>query len=650
MNNSELSSDQIRSIPEPGQEEMIAKPKDDGILTLEVFKFSSIDIDQNKELVAKRWTATKSGLSQIKQEEITERRKKEIYNMLSLHPSPYVVKLLYWGNTFPNINLTKKNRCLIFVMKAMEKDLKTYLQLFGTGSDPSEGEEPSWGDRLKLILDVAKGMRHLHREGLFHADLKSANVLLKKLPDKKKTFLACVSDVGLSRFVSDDSNQYRMGTGGTRGYIAPERYMYKKNKQLVCGSSSTSCCLGLIRWIWQSCINFLSESLDVFLDLIGHVVKIQCGCCSRKKADAKNMKKQDVYSFGIMLWEVVQMRAPWGNENNNKIGELTLQDKRPCLCMKKNGKFYKHKQCWKSTKDYDGNTRWGCTDSSFGFEPTAHKCIPPEECKAYSDTLDIPPNGSRDKSFLALIEDCWHEDPNQRPSFENIVKRLEYLKNRDAKNDGNTDKDRSGTETSKASKVTSDGETLHTATKVVDDETGDRSLDGHQGADSISLPSSAHGDVISPLTPADAGVSAGASGTTEVTVPGVDLSLPSSYRGSSTSIEMATVPGSTHVVEKTSMNSTTCPLSQQHSIAEKRQSKKRTASKSSKPKHRSSGHKTDNDKYWIHKENPTKQPESTRRRSIAEVRKACAKVRKKWDSSALDPEGGGDIEQGINSL
>lgn len=47
---------------------------------------------------------------------------------------------------------------------------------------------------------------------------------------------------------------------------------------------------------------------------------------------------------------------------------------------------------------------------------------------------------------------------------------------------------------------------------------------------------------------------------------------------------------------------------------------------------------------------PTKQPESTRRRSIAEVRKACAKARKKWDSSALDPEGGGDIEQGINSL
>lgn len=81
-----------------------------------------------------------------------------------------------------------------------------------------------WSQRVKVAVDVAKGMNFLHRRQVVHRDLKSLNLLLAtrwdgELPPTK------VSDFGLSRaWVSDQSKSEACMTSGAGTYhwMAPE--------------------------------------------------------------------------------------------------------------------------------------------------------------------------------------------------------------------------------------------------------------------------------------------------------------------------------------------------------------------------------------------------------------------------------------------
>ncbi|KAL5799776.1 hypothetical protein ACOSQ4_032660 [Xanthoceras sorbifolium] len=76
--------------------------------------------------------------------------------------------------------------------------------------------------RISIAIDVASAVEYLHdhcQEPVLHCDLKPSNVLL----DSDMT--ACVGDFGLARFVSKVSNSNQsssVGVKGTIGYAAPE--------------------------------------------------------------------------------------------------------------------------------------------------------------------------------------------------------------------------------------------------------------------------------------------------------------------------------------------------------------------------------------------------------------------------------------------
>ncbi|KAM2539976.1 hypothetical protein TB2_025218 [Malus domestica] len=78
-----------------------------------------------------------------------------------------------------------------------------------------------WETRLRIALEAAKGLEYLHEHvnpPVIHRDFKSSNILLDK------NFHAKVSDFGLAKLLGSDKAGDYVSTRvlGTQGYIAPE--------------------------------------------------------------------------------------------------------------------------------------------------------------------------------------------------------------------------------------------------------------------------------------------------------------------------------------------------------------------------------------------------------------------------------------------
>lgn len=76
-------------------------------------------------------------------------------------------------------------------------------------------------------------------------------------------------------------------------------------------------------------------------------------------------EKSDLYSFGVILWELMTESIPWKNLNSLQVvGIVGFMDRR----------------------------------------------------------LDLPVN--LDPKISSIIRDCWHSKPEDRPSFQDIIQRL----------------------------------------------------------------------------------------------------------------------------------------------------------------------------------------------------------------------------------
>ncbi|KAE8658676.1 Serine/threonine-protein kinase CTR1 [Hibiscus syriacus] len=130
---------------------------------------------------------------------------------------------------------------------------------------PAARETMDQRRRLRMALDVAKGINYLHclRPPIVHWDLKSPNLLV----DKNWTVKVC--DFGLSRFKAGTFISSK-SVAGTPEWMAPE-----------------------------------------FL-----------------RGEPSN-EKSDVYSFGVILWELVTMQQPWsGLSPAQVVGAVAFQNRR----------------------------------------------------------------------------------------------------------------------------------------------------------------------------------------------------------------------------------------------------------------------------------------------------------------------------------
>ncbi|KAI4337585.1 hypothetical protein L6164_015982 [Bauhinia variegata] len=130
---------------------------------------------------------------------------------------------------------------------------------------PASGEILDQRRRLRMALDVAKGINYLHclNPPVVHWDLKSPNLLV----DKNWTVKVC--DFGLSRFKANTFISSK-SVAGTPEWMAPE---------------------------------FLREE--------------------------PSNEKSDVYSFGVILWELVTLQQPWsGLSPAQVVGAVAFQNRR----------------------------------------------------------------------------------------------------------------------------------------------------------------------------------------------------------------------------------------------------------------------------------------------------------------------------------
>ncbi len=153
-------------------------------------------------------------------------------------------------------------------------------------------EEFSWTMRSKIAMDMLIGLSYLHQKQIIHRDLKSLNVLLD---DQYKAKLA---DFGLAKVRSEISSRNSAQSGGAKGttqWMAPE----------------------------------------IFISL-----------------NPEYTTKTDVFSFGIVLWELAAHEYPYKNANPNVVPVLVMQGLRETFPLGTPEVYAQlAQQCWDGAPD-----------------------------------------------------------------------------------------------------------------------------------------------------------------------------------------------------------------------------------------------------------------------------------------------------------
>ena len=165
-------------------------------------------------------------------------------------------------NILPLLGIAHSNDgfSLYICVELADKSLYHYLH--------TEKRKPSARQSTKWAVQIAQGMRHIHRHGLAHRDLKSANVLLFEKDDILK-----LCDFGSARVMEHTTTV--TGMTGTYRWMAPE-----------------------------------------FND----------------KADTKVNQRCDVFSYGMVLYELFTGEIPFsGVDDDVKVAMSIRNGKRPSI-------------------------------------------------------------------------------------------------------------------------------------------------------------------------------------------------------------------------------------------------------------------------------------------------------------------------------
>lgn len=93
------------------------------------------------------------------------------------------------------------------------------FDLLHNGDDDIELSLPQ---KLKILLDIAKGLTYLHASNIVHRDLKSLNLLLtERIEDEHDKPIIKIADFGMAKIKQQDQDDMT-ANAGTYHWMAPE--------------------------------------------------------------------------------------------------------------------------------------------------------------------------------------------------------------------------------------------------------------------------------------------------------------------------------------------------------------------------------------------------------------------------------------------
>ncbi|CAI2167600.1 17999_t:CDS:2 [Funneliformis geosporum] len=141
-------------------------------------------------------------------------------------------------------------------MKCYKYDLKHYIF--------ENFYKIQWNQKLKILHQIIFALNNLHIRGIIHRDFHSGNILCENEDD------IVISDLGISKLITESLDNDHM-CYGIIPYIAPEIFQ-KQN----------------------FCETLINDS------------NIEC---------RSHTKASDIYSFGIIMWELMAGRRPFWDQN-----------------------------------------------------------------------------------------------------------------------------------------------------------------------------------------------------------------------------------------------------------------------------------------------------------------------------------------------
>jgi hypothetical protein len=182
----------------------------------------------------------------------------------------------------------------------------------------------SWLRRVAFAADAAAGMLHLHSRNplILHRDLNSPNLLVAA------DWTIKVADMGLSKLLTDSALERGMNSIMTSGGGVNPRWLAP---EILRGENCT--------------------------------------------------KASDVFSFGVVMWEILTRRVPW-----------------------------------------EGETTWAIV----GQVQSGGRLQVDDETVDRMDDMD---DASKEQ-FIGLMQKCWNQDPEQRPDFGLVAQSLRELQKR----------------------------------------------------------------------------------------------------------------------------------------------------------------------------------------------------------------------------
>ena len=219
-----------------------------------------------------------------------------------------------------------------------------------------------------------------------HRDLKPGNILLDDSGSVK------ICDFGLSRVVGSNNFQTSMTLNiGTLLYCPPENFSDN--------ISSPSSDIGIMGFEMSG---FTNDSIYY------SNTSTQSGSISSslsKQDRIKNASKIDVYSFAIIMWSLFFEEVPYTTSNHKKMNYFTESADTNSLSV--------------ITLIVKGKRPTIPFASKEQLKEWVQLFIQPKEKRVLND--DFIESISK---YMALMQQCWHQLPQERPSFDFILQEL----------------------------------------------------------------------------------------------------------------------------------------------------------------------------------------------------------------------------------